>query len=221
MLQRLYPYRFEILLSSQIAILFGSLLFPAAWFDVYVSPILFILNLLAAVLLFSNNKRKMGLVIMLLVIAVVALGTDISEVDHGGSINMIKLVSLFLFYIMLTTELIAQVWSATEVGKNVIYGLISGYLSLGLIGFFICLSIELYIPGAFQGLTDIAGNSNALSEDLIYYSYITLMTIGYGEIVPVVPLAKKAAVLIGLLGQFYLVILTAVIVGKYINQRNK
>jgi hypothetical protein len=47
------------------------------------------------------------------------------------------------------------------------------------------------------------------------------MTIGYGDIVPVKPLAQKAAVLIGLLGQFYLVILTAVVVGKYIGGEQK
>ena len=221
MLRHLFSYRFEILLSSQIAILFGSLLFPAIWFDIYVSPILFILNLLAAVLLFSQNKKKMWFIVILLLIAVIALGIDVSETDHLKTINNIKLVSLFLFYVLLATELIQQVWSAKKVGKNVIFGLISGYLSIGLIGFFICLSIELYHPGAFLGLNYSNGNPVLISEDLIYYSYITLMTIGYGEIVPVVPLAKKAAVLIGLLGQFYLVILTAVIVGKYINQRNK
>jgi len=221
MLQHLFPYRFEILLSSQLAILFGGLLFPAAWFDAYISPVLFILNLLAAVLLFSKNKMKMWFIVLLLLVAVIALGIDVSETEHVKTTNNVKLTSLFLFYVLLATELIRQVWSAKKVGKNVIFGLISGYLSIGLIGFFICLSIELYQPGAFQGLIYIDGSPTLISEDLIYYSYITLMTIGYGEIVPIVPLAKKAAVLIGLLGQFYLVILTAVIVGKYINQKNK
>ncbi len=219
MLKRLYPYRFEIILSSQLAILFGGLLFPAAWFDVYVAPILFIFNLLAAVLMFYRNRKKMWFIVILLLIAIIALGIDVSESEHIKTINNVKLISLFLFYVLLATELIRQVWSAKEVGKNVIFGLISGYVSIGLIGFFICLSIELYHPGAFQGLNYIDGNRTFISEDLIYYSYITLMTIGYGEIVPAIPLAKKAAVLIGLLGQFYLVVLTAVIVGKYINQK--
>ncbi|WP_101449582.1 ion channel [Aquimarina sp. MAR_2010_214] len=52
----------------------------------------------------------------------------------------------------------------------------------------------------------------------MYYSYITLMTIGYGEIIPVTSLSQKAAILVGMMGQFYLVILTAIVVGKYINQ---
>jgi len=55
----------------------------------------------------------------------------------------------------------------------------------------------------------------------MYFSYITLMTIGYGEITPLTPLAQKATILIGLAGQFYLVIITATIVGKYINQSNR
>ncbi len=52
----------------------------------------------------------------------------------------------------------------------------------------------------------------------MYYSYITLLTIGYGDILPVTTLAQKAAMLIGLSGQIYLVVITAIVVGKYISQ---
>ena len=55
----------------------------------------------------------------------------------------------------------------------------------------------------------------------MYYSYITLLTIGYGDILPVSALAHKAAILIGLMGQIYLVVITAIVVGKYINQSLK
>ncbi|MEM8970190.1 MAG: potassium channel family protein, partial [Bacteroidota bacterium] len=92
--------------------------------------------------------------------------------------------------------------------------LISGYLSLGLIGFFICMSVEVADPGSFRGL----GGDPKLFVELIYYSYITLLTIGYGDIIPVTNLARNSSVLIGLVGQMYLVIITAVVVGKYIGQ---
>ena len=114
--------------------------------------------------------------------------------------------------------MIKQVWQAKIVNKNVIFGLISGYISLGLIGFFVCLAIELASPGSFEGLKTIATNADALTEQLMYFSYITLLTIGYGDILPVTSLAQKAAILIGLMGQIYLVVLTAIVVGKYINQ---
>ncbi len=213
-MQKLYGYRFEIILISQFLILFGGLLFSAAWYDQYLSPVFFILNLIAGLLLFSKNKKKLVIIMVLLSVALITQIADNYSFKGEAVVRGLRLASFFLFYIFLTLELVAQVWSAKIVSKNVIFGLISGYISLGLVGFFICITIESYHPNAFSGLTD----KTSVTEDLIYYSYITLMTIGYGEIVPVIPSAKKAAVFIGLLGQLYLVVLTAIIVGKYINQ---
>lgn len=122
--------------------------------------------------------------------------------------------SLFLFFIIVTYEIINQVWKTTFVDKTTIYGLVSGYISLGLIGFFICLSIELSNPNSFIGIAE----NLTITEGLMYYSYVTLLTIGYGDILPVTHLAQNAAILIGMTGQFYLVIVTAIVVGKYINQ---
>ncbi|WP_298511081.1 potassium channel family protein [uncultured Kordia sp.] len=72
-------------------------------------------------------------------------------------------------------------------------------------------------PSSFKGILD-ASHGDTLLEQLMYFSYITLLTIGYGDIVPVTAIARKATILIGLIGQIYLVIITSIIVGKYINQ---
>jgi len=90
--------------------------------------------------------------------------------------------------------------------------MISGYISIGLIGFFIFLTIELIHPNSFSGLVLTSTNAEAIAEELIYFSYITLTTIGYGDILPITPLARKAAILIGLVGQMYLVVITAIVV---------
>ena len=71
----------------------------------------------------------------------------------------------------------------------------------------------------FFGITDSNTIDNNLIDRLMYFSYIILMTIGYGEIIPLTTLAQKAIILIGLIGQFYLVILTAFVVGKYFSQK--
>ena len=73
-------------------------------------------------------------------------------------------------------------------------------------------------PGSFQGLFIEGNSSNTLTERLLYFSYSTLLTIGFGDIVPITSIAQKASILISLMGQFYMVIITATIVGKYINQ---
>ena len=132
--------------------------------------------------------------------------------------KFLQLVTLFLFYAVVSLEIIRQVWHASSVNKNVILGLISGYVSLGLIGFFVCVCIETASPNSFDGIFTGEKHSHVLTDRLMYYSYITLLTIGYGDIQPATPLAQKAAILIGLIGQLYLVIITATIVGRYISE---
>lgn len=214
MLDKLFPYRFEIFFFSQISILFGSLIVPVAFFEAFLSPIFFLINLFAGIVLLSKQKKTMWFLVALLAISTVLLGSELIDTTNEKLVGPIKMLTYFLFYIVVTIEIIKQVWQANKVNKNVIFGLVSGYISLGLIGFFICLSIEMVYANSFSGL--IEGIS--ITENLMYYSYITLLTIGYGDILPVSALAHKAAILIGLMGQMYLVVITAIVVGKYINQ---
>jgi hypothetical protein len=120
---------------------------------------------------------------------------------------------------MVTKEVISQVWRSKKVDETVILGLISGYICLGMLGFFMCMSIELLEPNSFSGITQLDEHPQMARQNLLYYSYITILTIGYGDIVPTSALAKNASLLIGLLGQFYMVIITAIVVGKFLYQR--
>jgi len=76
-------------------------------------------------------------------------------------------------------------------------------------------------PGSFAGLPALELYPEANREGLTYYSFITLLTIGYGDITPTSQLARNASVLIGFMGQFYLVIVMAVVVEKYIRHSRK
>ncbi|WP_299439263.1 ion channel [uncultured Aquimarina sp.] len=219
-MKKLYPYRFELFLFSQIAILFGSLLVPGNFFEDVISPLLFLVNLIAGVLLISKKKKLMWFFIVLLLVSGIVFSADIIENKDDTLRPFLNMGVSFLFYTIVTFEIVKQIWQTKIVNKNVIFGLISGYISLGLISFFICLSIEMVYPGSFEGLNVTIDQSQSFTERLMYYSYITLMTIGYGEIVPVTSLSQKAAILIGMMGQFYLVILTAIIVGKYVNKKD-
>ncbi len=218
MLKKVYPYRFEIFFFSQIAILFGSLLVPLTFFENIISPILSQINLLAGILLISKKRKMMWFLVVLLVITSIAVGANLIVNNNKNLLGFLQMTAYFLFYIVVTLEIIKQVWTAKLVNKNVIFGLISGYISIGLIGFFIFLTIEMIHPNSFNGLVLTSVNPEAIAEELIYFSYITLTTIGYGDILPVTVLARKATILIGLVGQMYLVVITAIVVGKYINQ---
>ncbi|GAA4893121.1 hypothetical protein GCM10023311_17010 [Flaviramulus aquimarinus] len=159
----------------------------------------------------------MWTLLVLMIISILVFGTSLFENKNDKLFNAIRMISYFLFYSIVSLEIIKQVWLAKIVNKNVIFGLVSGYVSLGLLGFFVCLSIEMVFPNSFQGIID----GTSLTEGLMYYAYITLLTIGYGDILPVTAPAQKAAILIGLVGQMYLVVITAIVVGKYINQSSQ
>lgn len=222
MIKKLFEFRFELFFGSLLAILFGSLLVPLKVFDNIIQPILFQINICFGILLISKKKKLSWFFIMLFVAAAIVFGLNLFLPEASKLPGYIQLVIYFLFYITVTIDIIKQVWGARKVGKNVIIGLMSGYVSLGLVAFFIFMSIEIIVPNSFQGLlmaTAVGGNSKV--DSLIYYSYITLLTIGYGEIIPVTPVAQKAAILVGLMGQFYLVIITAVVVEKYIRHAYK
>ncbi len=218
MIKKLYPYRFELFLFSQITILFGSLIVPGDFFEMYISPIFFLTNLLAGILLISKKKKLLWFFIILFITSGIVFGANIIENKNNQLRTILEMGVYFLFCTSVTFEIIKQIWQAKIVSQNVIFGLISGYIALGLVSFFICLSIEMTYPNSFAGLNAAIDQPQLFTERLMYYAYITLMTIGYGDIVPVTALAQKAAILIGMIGQFYLVILTAIVVGKYVSK---
>ncbi len=222
MKEKLYNLRFEFFCITQLAILFGSLIVPSALFEETIAPIAFLLNLIAGIILISKRKELFWFFLVLLVAGSIIFGLTQANGEMPLLTSYMQMSIYFSFYLVVTYEIIKQVWYSERINKTVIYGLISGFISLGLIGFFLCLSIELANPESFQGgqLVLKSSQPHILTEQLMYFSFISLMTIGYGDILPVTPLAQKASILIGLIGQFYLVVITAVVVGKFINQRD-
>jgi hypothetical protein len=218
MFEKLYPYRFELFFISLLAILFGGIFFPLVIFDFILSPILYLINIFAGVILISKNKKVVMISIVLFVLVIIHYIIIHIFKATIEFFDLVKLGTYAIFYIVLTYELIKQVWQATIISKNVIIGVMSGYVCLGLIGFFMFITIEMFYPGSFSGI----GSVHEVVENrdsLLYFSYITLLSIGFGEITPITLLARKATLLVGFLGQFYMVILTAIIVGKYIAQQ--
>lgn len=216
----LFKNRFELFLISQLCILFGSLLFPIDFFERVLLPLLFLTNIIAGIILISRNKKLMWFFIILLGISSVAIGSSMLLQTNDDSPVLVRLVVFFVFQIFVTYQIIMQIWNAKSVNKKVIIGLMSGYISLGFLAFLLFLMIEILQPGSFKGDLLNTTSFDMKADSLMYYAYITLLTIGYGEIVPVTQVAQKAAVLTGLVGQFYLVIITAVVVEKYISHNS-
>lgn len=221
MINKLYNYRFELFFFSMLAILFGTLVIPNNLFENILMPVFLLFNMVTGMLLISKKKKFIWAFMILFAGALFVFLHRIIMGKENEELSFFKMFIYFVFYAVVTFEIIKQIWNASVVNKNVIFGLISGYISLGLLSFFMFLAIELANPGSFEGLSSTSTSYVEIVDTLLYYSYITLLTIGYGEITPITSVAQKAAVLTGLSGQFYLVIITAIVVGKFISQSSK
>ena len=218
-MQTLRAFRFEAYLLTACLVLFGSLIFPENIFEQWISPLFLNLNIAAGFLLISMRRKALWYYARIFGVRLLFyLGQMLLQNELGKPFELFRLGFYSVFYTIVTVEIILQVWGAKQVNQNVIFGLICGYISLGLVGFFLVMGIEASQSGSVSGLPENADIGD-IYEALLYYAFITLMTIGYGDMAPLPAVAQKAAMLIGLAGQFYLVIITAVVVEKYISAK--
>jgi len=154
--------------------------------------------------------------------AMVALGavSVVVQLVHASvAAKLVGLFSVFTFYFMTTLIAFQEMFRPSSINLNKIIGSVCIYLLVGL-NWAILYNFESMLhPGAFSGF-----QASSLEEemfDLIYYSYVTLSTLGYGDITPVSPIARMLAVIEALFGQFYIAILVASMVGTHISRHRK
>jgi len=114
----------------------------------------------------------------------------------------------------ISTLVILMVLRRGPITARRIQGAIAVYLLLGFIWGQAYELVALCYPGAFAGAVDGGG-----SLPWTYYSFVTLTTVGYGDIMPVHPLARAVAVLEALTGQLYLAIMLARLVSLELQSR--
>jgi hypothetical protein len=104
-----------------------------------------------------------------------------------------------------------------QISADKIYGAICVYLLIGFAWTFGYGIIELLNRGSFSGLAEIDANDHVgRIMQLQYFSFATLTTLGFGDILPRAPVARTLATLEAVTGQIYLTVLIARLVGLHI-----
>lgn len=202
--------KYEILLLSFMILLFGDIFFPAG---VDAMPILVLQNVLASFVLFYG-KKKWRIPLIILVVFLVSLEVFDFIFDIPKSRSLFS-IAYIIYFIFLSFEVYRQILVTKEVDFGMVAAVLSGFIILGLLGGSVFVIIEVVNPGSFNNLTEGAG----AFSDLMYYSFITIITIGYGDITPASDLAQKMSMFFGLIGYFYGVVVIGVIMGKYLSKR--
>ncbi|MBI2707342.1 MAG: hypothetical protein HYX35_03395 [Proteobacteria bacterium] len=170
--------------------------------------------LILSVYICSSNRKYLATAIILAVPAVLRLFFPSTEVDE---ITLMFNAAFFAFVIGI---LIRQLFTTTYVTKDVICAALSVYFLVGVLYGIMFTLLECFFSGSFFLPQPIENYTfySAFGQDLIYFSFVTLTTSGYGDIVPLSPPAKFLSILEAITGQIYLTVMIARLIGIHISQ---
>ena len=157
------------------------------------------------------RERRLHVHTKLGLIVAVAVFVSLSALMDAAGWHYTHLLILVSFYTYATWLAGKQVLFTGPIDTNKIIGAICIYLLMGLIWALSYLLIAQATPGAFNGLDQLPWYENF--ADVSYYSYVTLTTLGYGDISPVAPVARFLVFMEAIVGVFYMAILVASLVG--------
>ena len=118
-----------------------------------------------------------------------------------------------IFFTVVVMKIIMQIARTKEVNVRVIVESINGYLLLGIVFSIIVAFISIIYTDAYN-ISSGFNSDVSQASNYIYYTFVTLTTLGYGDIIPQISLTKSLAILISITGQIYIAIIIAMLVGK-------
>ena len=184
--------------------------------SVRVSRILGTSCLLAVGIWSLRGTDRLFSVGMFVAIAGIILNA-LSIARESDTLHTVALMSLFVFLLLATFEALRQVAIGNDISLNRIVGAICIYLLLGAMWSIAYSVLEFLVPGSFKGLTEFAYLES--NPDWIYYSFVTITTLGYGDITPVTQTARSLSFAEAIVGQFYIAVLVAGLVSAYISAK--
>jgi len=140
------------------------------------------------------------------------------EFFYSSEFIYIASILVLLFFLINSLVLaIKHILFGPKIDMNKIVGSITIYLLIGIIWALLYGLVEVLIEGSFSGNLLSVGGSRFW--DLIYFSFVTLTTLGYGDILPMNTYARTLAYMEAIVGQFYIAILVASLVGAHLGNR--
>ena len=127
--------------------------------------------------------------------------------------------AILLFVLLAIAVTFHDVATDSSISANRIVGAVAVYLLLGVLWAVAYTVVDLTWPGSFSGFESRVGSE--WNSEWLYYSFVTMTTLGYGDIAPVSPVARLLAYLQAIFGQLYIAILVAGLVSAYISDRGR
>jgi hypothetical protein len=148
---------------------------------------------------------------MAFMVALVIIATSIDELTQWQWAPVLGLVSALIFFLGLAFAVGRRVLFSGNVDANTIIGALAVYLLLGLIWATLYLMSLEFFPDSFNGLAREDWSDNF--SNAVYFSFVTMTSLGYGDISPALPVTRALAYLQAITGAFYMAIVVASLIG--------
>jgi hypothetical protein len=167
----------------------------AHYFGIAFGPVL-----VAAVFVVSGSR--VAFVAILVAVALIVVAT-LLRLRHPSAVDIYLDAAAWLIAAVTLSIVVARaVFAPGNVTFHRIIGAVLLYLNIGLIFVALFCFVALRVPNAFTGLGPLQDNL-AVVGNLIYFSFVTLTSVGYGDIVPLHPFARGLANVEAIIGQLY------------------
>jgi len=206
-------HRFSLLTVALILVL----VLPAFASGGLLEEILFLGSmsfLLAQSMIVATDKKSKYPVIRYLIVILMVLfiwtepiGVKVMKVE------VIRLILLSTFFVFVTFYLARFMIRAKKVNHDVILVAMNIYLLTGIIAGNLAFLLYQTLPGAYHFPEHIKEPTFVTFN---YYSFITMSTVGYGDIIPILPQTQTLGFLIAVTGQLYVAVIIAFMVGKFL-----
>jgi hypothetical protein len=205
------------LLATQIAIfLLHPLVGYTSWGSLVIVSALFwaIMVITRTLLPRRTFQAYMGLALLGLGVQLLGLlrdltGVQLLSLDVTVTLNLLGQIIFVGFLIVPIRSIIQRLFQERRVTVNTLRGSVCVYLLIGTLWSIVYGIIYAVNPDAF------AFSHPATSGELYYFSFVTLTTVGYGDITPVSPLARTVTNVEAIMGQMYIAIIVARVVALY------
>lgn len=204
--------RYLVLLFSLILVLMLSPFFQETnWSRFYFS---FLISLVLAAGLYADIELKR---IDYIEMTLGFLAFTFTWLDYFmpdlPSMEFITQLVYALYFLYFTIELVSKIVLSNEISPNLVYASIVGFLMLGLCGASFASLLQSSLDNAYKLPEFVSVHK---FENFIYYSFVTITTVGYGDMLPIHPASKMLAILLCVSGHLYTTIVMAIIIGKFI-----
>jgi len=207
-----YKNNFSYLCAALIALLFSAAIeqeFPHTWGEKFFS-LVSLLMLVVSIKSMKTERTWRGIVYVLIVLQIIF--SVLSKFFEFSAMPYLMLLLLLFFFMGTFKSAYKQIFFEGKVDKNKIIGSLSLYLLLGLIWTMIYLILLQLDPNAFSGIESAGGSWQHDFSTVAYYSFVTLTTLGYGDILPKSHLAEFFVYMEAVIGVFYMAIIVATLV---------